>query len=353
MIAVLTQCFPPDRGGIETTMGEMAMAFHQAGQKVAVLADHIRGSMAEPDWPFPVQRFGGPRFWRRARKARALAKLAPDVIWADSWKSLEMLPARGPHVVVMAHGNELLRQTGGRGGRMARAFARADIVVANSRFTAGLMAGLHDGVVVVNPSIRPPQPAPRQPEPGHILSLGRLEPRKGFDMVIRALPGLPGARYTIAGAGPDEARLRALALEYGVASRVAFAGSVNEATKSALLGQAEVFAMPVRREGLSVEGFGLVYLEAAWFGVPSLAGLAGGAADAVVQDETGLLVDGSDPAAVREGLARLLADSVLRERMGTAAQLRTRQNFTWESVLPAYLRLLERSSAHNGSSISS
>ena len=87
--------------------------------------------------------------------------------------------------------------------------------------------------------------------------------------------------------------------------------------------------------------------------MPSLAGLAGGAADAVVQDETGLLVDGSDAAAVREGLARLLADSVLRERMGTAAQLRTRQNFTWESVLPAYLRLLERSSAHNGSSISS
>ena len=353
MIAVLTQCFPPDRGGIETTMGEMAMAFHQAGQKVVVLADHIRGGMAEPDWPFPVRRFGGPRFWRRARKARALAALAPDVIWADSWKSLETLPPRGPRVVVMAHGNELLRQDGGRGGRMARAFARADVVVANSRFTAGLMAGLHGGVVVVNPSIRPPQHAPRQPQPGHILSLGRLEARKGFDMVIRALPGLPGARYTIAGSGPDEARLRALAAECGVASRVAFAGSVDEATKSVLLGQAEVFAMPVRREGLSVEGFGLVYLEAAWFGVPSLAGLAGGAADAVVQDETGLLVDGSDAAAVRAGLASLLADQPLRERMGAAAQLRARRDFTWEAVLPAYLRLLERSSAHSGSSISS
>jgi len=360
MIALLTQCFPPDRGGIETTMGEMAMAFHQAGQKVVVLADHIRGGMAEPDWPFPVQRFGGPRFWRRARKARALARLAPDVIWADSWKSLETLPARGPRVpargprvVVMAHGNELLRQAGGRGGRMASAFARADVVVANSRFTAGLMEGLHGGVVVVNPSIRPPQAAPRQPQPGHILSLGRLEARKGFDMVIRALPSLPGARYTIAGSGPDEARLRALAAECGVASRVAFAGSVDEATKSALLGQAEIFAMPVRREGLSVEGFGLVYLEAAWFGVPSLAGLAGGAADAVVQNETGLLVEGSDAAAVRDGLANLLADHALRERMGAAAQLRVRQNFTWESVLPAYLRLLERSSAHNGSSISS
>jgi glycosyltransferase involved in cell wall biosynthesis len=57
------------------------------------------------------------------------------------------------------------------------------------------MEGLHGGVVVVNPSIRPPQPAPRQPQPGHILSLGRLEARKGFDMVIRALPSLPGALY--------------------------------------------------------------------------------------------------------------------------------------------------------------
>ncbi|NCY26220.1 MAG: glycosyltransferase family 1 protein, partial [Alphaproteobacteria bacterium] len=59
MIALLTQCFPPDRGGIETTMGEMAMAFHQAGHRVVVLADHIRGGMAEPDWPFAVRRFGG------------------------------------------------------------------------------------------------------------------------------------------------------------------------------------------------------------------------------------------------------------------------------------------------------
>ena len=82
-------------------------------------------------------------------------------------------------------------------------------------------------------------------------------------------------------------------------------------------------------------------------------GLAGGAADAVLQDETGLLVDGSDAAAVREGLARLLADPALRGRMGAAAQLRARRDFTWEAVLPAYLRLLERSSAHNGSSISS
>ncbi len=353
MIAVLTQCFPPDRGGIETTMGEMAMAFHQAGHAVVVLADHIRGGAPEPDWPFPVHRFGGPRFWRRWRKARALAALGADVVWADSWKSLETLPERHPRVVVMAHGNELLRRAGSRGARMARAFARADAVVANSRFTAGLMEGLHGGVVVVNPSIRPPLEAARTPEEGHILSLGRLEARKGFDMVIRALPALPGARYTIAGTGPDATRLRTLATECGVAERVDFVGGVDEATKSALLGRAAVFAMPVRRAAQSVEGFGLVYLEAAWFGLPSLAGLAGGAADAVVQDETGLLVDGEDGTAVRDGLARLLGDAALCQRMGAAAEARVRRDFTWEAVLPAYLRLLARSSARSEQNISS
>lgn len=353
MIALLTQCFPPDRGGIETTMGELAMAFWQAGHPVVVLADHIRGGQPEPDWPFPIRRFAGPRFWRRWRKARALAALAPDVVWADSWKSLERLPPGRARVVVMAHGNELLRRDGARQGRMARAFARADAVVANSRFSAGLMAGLHGVVEVVNPAIREPAPAPLRPEPGHIVSLGRLEARKGFDMVIRALPDLAGARYTIAGTGPDEGRLRALAVECGVAASVDFAGAVDEATKSALLGRAWVFAMPVRREARSVEGFGLVYVEAAWFGVPSLAGLAGGAADAVVQGETGLLVDGSDADAVRDGLARLLADTPLRERTGHAARQRARAAFSWEAVLPRYLRLLERSSAHSDSSISS
>jgi phosphatidylinositol alpha-1,6-mannosyltransferase len=353
MIAVLTQCFPPDRGGIETTMGEMAMAFHKAGHPVVVLADHIRGGAPERDWPFPVRRFGGPRIWRRWRKSLALAALGADVVWADSWKSLETMPARRPRVVVMAHGNELLRREHGRGARMAAAFSRADVVVANSYYTTGLMAGLHDAVEVVNPSIRPPLPASIATRPGQILSLGRLEARKGFDMVIRALPGLSGAHYTIAGDGPDAARLRALAAECGVAARVAFTGAVDEATKSRLLGEAAIFAMPVRREARSVEGFGLVYLEAAWFGVPSLAGLDGGAADAVLDGETGLLVEGADPMAVRHGLARLLEDPVLRQRLGDAARERVHRDFTWEAVLPRYLMLLERSSARSDSSISS
>lgn len=346
MIVLLTQCFPPDLGGIEAAMGHIARSLHAAGEEVVVLADHIRGGGPEPGWPFTVRRFGGPRLWRRWLKARTLARLAPAAVLADSWKSLEALPAHPPRVVVLAHGNEVLRRDGRRGGRIARALARADLVVANSGYTAGLLAGLHHRVEVIHPPIDPPAAPPRSPIPGLIVSLGRLEARKGLDMVIRALPALPGARHLIIGQGPDEGRLRALAAECGVAARVEFAGRVDDAEKFRLLAQAEVMAMPVRREGNSVEGFGMVYLEAAWCGVPALAGLEGGAADAVVDGQTGLLVDGSDAASVQAALARLLGDAGLRERLGQAAQARA-EHYTWQATLPRYLSALGRSLAGN------
>lgn len=348
MILLLTQCFPPDHGGIEAAMGAIARSLHAAGEEVVVLADHIRGGGAEPAWPFPVHRFGGPRLWRRWRKAAALARLRPDAVLADSWKSLEALPARPPRVVVLAHGNELLRRDGRRGARLARALARADLVVANSGYTAGLLAGLHERVEVIHPPIDPPPSPARDPEPGLILSLGRLEPRKGLDMVIRALPALPGARHLIIGQGPDEARLRALAADCGAAERVEFAGRVDDAEKFRLLARAEIMAMPVRREGDSVEGFGMVYLEAAWCGVPALAGREGGAADAVVDGETGLVVDGTDAAAVRAALARLLGDAALREQLGRAAQARA-VGYTWRATLPRYLSALGRCPGDNAS----
>lgn len=348
MIALLTQCFPPDHGGIETLMGQMAAALHAAGREVVVLADPGRG--AEPAWPFPVRRFGGPRPWRRWRKAAAITALRPAAVMADSWKSLEALPAQAPHTVVLAHGNEFLR---GREDRIRMALARATVVAANSAFTAGLVRPLRDAVEVVNLPLAPPPAAERTLPPGRrIIGVGRLEPRKGFDRVIEALPHLPGASLDLVGGGDDRGRLQALAQSLGVADRVSFLGAVSDAAKAQALANADVFAMPSRREGNSVEGYGLAYLEAAWFGLPALAGAEGGAADAVLHEETGLLVDGRDPAAVRAALAALLDDPLRRQRLGEAARERVRQELSWEAVLPRYLTLLEPCSVRSAGRIS-
>ena len=98
--------------------------------------------------------------------------------------------------------------------------------------------------------------------------------------------------------------------------------------------------MPVRRVGASVEGFGIVYAEAAWRGVPSLAGAEGGAAEAVLDGKTGLVRRGDDAEAVLAALTTLLADDGLRARMGEAARRRAREELAWSHALPRYLAAL-------------
>ncbi|MBP0491400.1 glycosyltransferase family 4 protein [Pararoseomonas indoligenes] len=365
MILLLTQNFPPDPGGIETLMGGMARALAESGREVLVLADHIRGrGLGEPVYPsgLELRRYGGPRPLRRLVKAfaarRALARHPVEAVIADSWKSLEALPHPRVPTLVLAHGMEFPRDPSARKrGRIERALAKADAVAANSAFTAGLVRAFLPGGAPPLSVVLPPIEA--QPGAGEadrvavaelrgagplILSLARLEPRKGVDMVIRAIPALaarhPYLRHAVAGGGEDLPRLRALAAELGVSERVHFLGRVEAGMKSALLGGADLFAMPVRREGNSVEGFGLVYLEAAWHGLPALAGRDGGAAEAVADGDTGRVCDGADPAAVEAALAGLLEDSALRRRMGEAAAQRARAEFTWDAVLPRYLALL-------------
>ncbi|MCR0982938.1 glycosyltransferase family 4 protein [Roseomonas populi] len=365
MILLLTQNFPPDPGGIESLMGGMAGALADGGREVLVLADHIRGrGLKEPGWPpgLELRRFGGPRPLRRVLKAlaarRALARRPVEAVIADSWKSLEVLPRPRVPTLVLAHGMEFPRDLSARKrGRIEGALAKADVVAANSAFTAGLARPFLPAGAPALSVVLPPIGA--QPEAGQadraavaalrgegplILSLARLEPRKGVDMVIRALPALaarhPGLRHAVAGGGGDLPRLRALAAELGVSERVHFLGRVEAGMKAALYAGADLFAMPVRREGNSVEGFGLVYLEAAWHGLPALAGRDGGAAEAVVDGETGLVCDGADAASVEAALLRLLEDAALCRRMGEAAARRARAEFTWGAVLPRYLALL-------------
>jgi phosphatidylinositol alpha-1,6-mannosyltransferase len=145
----------------------------------------------------------------------------------------------------------------------------------------------------------------------------------------------------VVGDGDRRRALEALAAELGVADAVRFAGSVSEAERDAWLGRAHVFAMPSRvpEDGVGGEGFGIAYLEAAARGLPAVAGDRGGAVDAVVDGETGLLVDATDPGAVAEALVTLLTDAPLRERLGAAARARAEEH-AWPRVAHRVERVL-------------
>ncbi len=380
-ILIATQCFPPDVGGIETLMGQLADAFVARGHTVVALADATKNlaprhdthaalrtggkTQADADAQratLTVHRYGGPKLLRRRLKAlgvsRHLATTKYGGLFCDSWKSLELLHPVGCPVAVQVYGMEIPpAPTAWKQHRMRSAFAKADTVVAISAYAAEQVApylGRSARLEVINPPILP-QPgedldqvaALRSGLGTHthlIAGMARLEPRKGFDRVIAAMPALadrfPGAVLAIAGGGADRDRLEACARNAGVADKVHLLGRIDEAAKAALMAAADVFAMPVRREGASVEGYGLVFLEAAWYGTPSIAGADGGARDAVVDGETGLVVDGTDQAAVTAALARLLNDQDERARMGQAAKARVRQSFLWPQRIDAYAAAL-------------
>jgi phosphatidylinositol alpha-1,6-mannosyltransferase len=166
-----------------------------------------------------------------------------------------------------------------------------------------------------------------------ILSVGRLVARKGFDLAIRAVAELraecPGLQYLIAGDGPERSALEQLVREHDLIGRVHFLGHVDEATKWSAYDLCDVFVMPNRvLGGANWEGFGIVFLEAALSGRPSVGGRTGGVSDAIIHDVTGLLVDPESPSELTGALRRLLQEPELRERLGRAGFERARTQFT-------------------------
>ena len=286
---------------------------------------------------YPINRFGGLRPLLRWRKARAVAarisKGSVRAIVTDTWKSLELLLPRSlahTRVFCLAHGSEFLARPGSiKERRMIACLAKADIIAANSHFTANLAKPFIGGKTelrVIPPGVEPLTGATRTFTPraakggGRILTIARLEPRKGIDMVLQAIPALqrthPDIVYDIIGKGADKARLAALAEKLGIANRVHFYGHIAEAEKAALLAAANVFALPNRREPGSVEGFGIVFLRPRRSACRHLPAQMAAQPTPCWMDQTGLLVDGADGAAVQSALLKLPDNSGTAIRLG-------------------------------------
>ena len=155
------------------------------------------------------------------------------------------------------------------------------------------------------------------------ITIARLEDRyKGHDVVMRAMPlilaRVPQAEWIIVGDGPLRGHLERLAAIHGVSSRVRFVGAVPDEERDRCLDQAALLAMPSRlpARGTAGEGFGIVYLEAGARGIPVVAGKVAGALDAVIDGETGVLVDPDDHVAVASAIASLLEDPARARELG-------------------------------------
>jgi len=176
------------------------------------------------------------------------------------------------------------------------------------------------------------------PEADWLLTVARLDPHKGVDVAIQALPAIlarhPDVRYAVAGGGPERERLERLAREVGVADRVYLLGEVADPELPALYNLATVYiGLSRRAERIGVEGFGISLVEASASGLPIVAGNSGGVPDAVRDGETGFLVPPEDPAAVAGAVCRLLDDRVLAAQVGAAGRHAVETYYNWDRVV--------------------
>ncbi|HEX2613462.1 MAG TPA: glycosyltransferase, partial [Fibrobacteria bacterium] len=183
-----------------------------------------------------------------------------------------------------------------------------------------------------------------------ILALSRMVPRKNMHGILRAFPAVlrdhPAAWLVLAGDGPERAALGRLAGELGVAARVTFPGVIRQEPfirehGASIYSLADVFVMPCLGSERDVEGFGIVYLEAGACEVPVVGSRVGGIPDAVVEGETGLLVDPARPAELSEALSSLLRRPDRGRSFGIAARARIIRDLTWEKTGDAVLGLMD------------
>jgi phosphatidylinositol alpha-1,6-mannosyltransferase len=375
-LLVLTELFLPTKGGTAVWAAEVYKRL--GGKEIHIVTADVPGAEAvDSAHPNTIHRLKLKRVpWLRPEslamyarfffKSLALAlthrfdaihafRALPEGLVAWAVARLTFRP-----VVIYAHGEELT--TWGRGGKyqaMRFALRHADRVIANSENTRDTLLdmGIDSArITIIYPGVdvsvfRPGlditglrESLGIPPDAKLVFSVGRLSRRKGFDQMIRAMAQLNRedvpVRYVIAGIGEDADFLDNLIAEndlHGIVHRI---GAVSDADLPRWMNACDVFAMPNREINGDNEGFGMVFIEAAACGKPSLAGVAGGTGSAVLHEVTGLRVDGNEVEKIVDGLRVLLTDPHMANRHGEAGLSRVQANFAWQQVASATRQMI-------------
>lgn len=279
-----------------------------------------------------------------------------DVICVGASDALTWLPATlrkrtDRKIVYYTHGEEFSQDAHSARAKAMRvsAIANSDGVVAVSSFTRNLLierygaseqrtALIHNGVDFERFASKNGPPSKFLESRGGgkiVVAAGRMVERKGFDKLIEAWPSVlernPSSKLLIAGKGPLFSTLEKRIGELGVAATIQQLGYVPDEQLVQLYQSADLFVMPNRTlPNGDTEGFGLVFLEAAAAGTPSVGGHAGGATDAIIHGKTGLLIDGESVSEIADAVSRLLQDDQEREAMAKAAYLHA-QRCDWHT----------------------
>ena len=372
-VLLVTNDFPPRRGGIQSYLENLVGELVKTGRhSFTVYAPRWKGAeeydgraqraAAAQGTDYAVVRHPTtlmlPEPSVALRMRRLISSHDIDTVWFGAAAPLALLAplareAGARRVIASTHGHEV----GWSMLPLARTALRrigndTDVVTFISQYTRGRFAaafGPRAGLERLSPGVETTRFEPnsvaraelraryRLGDRPVIVCVSRLVPRKGQDMLIRALPAIrqrvDGTALVIVGGGPHLDTLRGLAHSFGVSDHVVFTEGVPADELPAHHAMADVFAMPCRTRGsgLDVEGFGIVYLEASATGIPVVAGRSGGAPESVLDGETGLVVDGWDVGAIAAATGDLLADPDRAAAMGAAGRRWVVENWQWSA----------------------
>jgi phosphatidylinositol alpha-1,6-mannosyltransferase len=378
MILLITEVFPPKHGGSGRWFWEL---YRRLPHGSATVLAHdwpgadtfdrthdlpiVRGAVQFPNWGvFNTQGLKG-----YARAARALQRVIRDTRPAvlhtarcvpEGFLAWTLRKVGGPPYWCYAHGEELTSaQTSREVGWMARrSLPGAERIIANSRNTRDMLVNdwrvPAERVTVLHPGVDASEfvPAGRNAEVRRrlgwndrpvVLTVGALSERKGQDMMIRALPAIrqaiPEVLYVLVGEGWTQPQLEKLATELGVIDAVQFRGAPRDGELIECYQQCDLFALPNRRAGCDVEGFGIVLLEAQACGKTVLAGASGGTAETLLESETGTVIDCTAPDRLAEVVASWLRNPSELDRMGRRGRDWILGQFDWSVLVPQATQL--------------
>ena len=360
MHLIVTRTFPPEVGGMQNLMYGLAKSLSE-NVMIKVFADQYPNQYNfDKELSFSIERVSGPKIFKKYRKANLVNTYLENnkkvkAIISDHWKSLENIKTDVKKICLI-HSKEINHKKNSFiNKRLVKILNNCHTVVANSNFTKNLAISVgvvENKIKVINPGVFPIEKIDekiyknikkrlegRTPK---LITIARFDKRKNHEKIIMALRNLkemyPNIIYICIGQGENIDNLKKLITELKLQNHVMFPNNLTKDEKNSYLKCSDVFVMPSITYKKSVEGFGIVYVEAAQFGVPSIGGKDGGASDAIDHDQTGYICDGNSLDDIYQSISKILENNKYKV-FGRKAEEASKK-FYWSEIIKKYLEIL-------------
>ncbi len=348
---IVTQTYPPRTGGMQNVMHAITTKLSSINE-THVFPDHYF-KLKISNSKIHIHNNFSPKLLRPFIKKKLVSNIFKDedIIICDSWKSLNAVPYKAKKIIVFAHGQEFL-SIQKKKKRIKDNLNRVNSIVCSSSYTSKLISQLN--LTNVPKVIIPPtyslnkisnykKNVNKKTDKVSLLTISRLEERKGIIPVLKSLSEMNNNDelkpffWNICGEGLQANEIKEAIKNLNLSNNAQLVGKVTGNEKQSFLEKADLFIMPSYKVNDSIEGFGISYIEAAAYGVPSIAGIDGGVRDAVIDSETGWCVNPLDKSALSKTLQNAINNKDIREQYGIDAQKKFLDYFLGEKVFRKFM----------------